>query len=264
MDRILVIRRGGLGDTVLTAPLLRALRRAHAGAHLHLAGTREHCDVLCAYGACDVALSAEDLWLWMPDRARDALAAFDLVVSDEPGVGQVALRVTEVGAATPFGLQLARRAGLEPRWPDDAWLLRPASAPVGPRALAVGSGGARKCWPRRAWLELCGRLQRAGHEVEVVVGPVERERDDPREWAWPGAVGFVTEPTPRALASRLQRCGRVYGNDSGVTHLAAALGRPTTAVFVATDPAVWAPVGAHVRVVGDGRSAPSVEAVFAG
>ena len=56
----------------------------------------------------------------------------------------------------------------------------------------------------------------------------------------------------------------IYGNDSGVTHLAAALGRPTTAVFVATDPAVWAPVGAHVRVVGDGRSAPSVEAVFAG
>ena len=137
-----MIRRGGLGDTLLTAPLLRALRRAHAGAHLHLAGTREYCDVLCAYGACDVVLSAEDLWLWMPDRARDVLAAFDLVVSDEPGVGQVALRVTEVGAATPFGLQLARRAGLEPRWPDDSWLLPPAADQRGPRVLAVGSGGA--------------------------------------------------------------------------------------------------------------------------
>ena len=36
MNRILLIRRGGLGDTLLTAPLLRALRRQHPGASLHL------------------------------------------------------------------------------------------------------------------------------------------------------------------------------------------------------------------------------------
>ncbi len=38
------------------------------------------------------------------------------------------------------------------------------------------------------------------------------------------------------------------GPDTGVTHLAAALGLPTTAVFRATDPAIWRPVGA-VRVL---------------
>ena len=50
----------------------------------------------------------------------------------------------------------------------------------------------------------------------------------------------------------------------GTIPAAYELRETTTAVFVATDPAVWAPVGGHVRVVGDGRSAPSVDAVFAG
>jgi ADP-heptose:LPS heptosyltransferase len=41
------------------------------------------------------------------------------------------------------------------------------------------------------------------------------------------------------------------GNDSGPTHLAAAVGCPTVAVFGPTDPAVWGPVGPSVRVVAD-------------
>jgi ADP-heptose:LPS heptosyltransferase len=39
------------------------------------------------------------------------------------------------------------------------------------------------------------------------------------------------------------------GNDSGITHLAAAVETPTIALFGPTDPAVWAPRGANVRVM---------------
>ncbi len=43
---------------------------------------------------------------------------------------------------------------------------------------------------------------------------------------------------------------RVYiGNDSGISHLAAAVGTPTLAIFLTSDPIVWAPRGAHVRVL---------------
>ena len=38
------------------------------------------------------------------------------------------------------------------------------------------------------------------------------------------------------------------GNDSGITHLAAAVGTPVLALFGPTDPAVWAPRGPHVQV----------------
>jgi ADP-heptose:LPS heptosyltransferase len=44
------------------------------------------------------------------------------------------------------------------------------------------------------------------------------------------------------------------GNDSGLTHLAAALGRPTVAIFGPTDPEVWGPRGEHVTVVPLGTS----------
>jgi ADP-heptose:LPS heptosyltransferase len=43
---------------------------------------------------------------------------------------------------------------------------------------------------------------------------------------------------------------RLYiGNDSGITHLAAAAGAPALALFGPTDPAIWAPRGPNVRVV---------------
>lgn len=262
MDRVLLIRRGGLGDTLLTAPLLRALRRAQPGATLTLAGVREYCDVLGAYGLVDEVRSAEDLWLWQPARARALLAAFDLVIGDELALVDLPLQVTRAAASAPFGLQLARQARLEPRWPEDAQLLPPRPSRGGARALAPGSGGARKCWPPARWVELGAALLRAGHEVQVVVGPAEIERDDPRRWSWPDGVTFIVEPTPCSLARRLVAVDRFFGNDSGVTHLAAVLGVATTALFVATDPRVWAPVGRHVTVVGDGCSAPSVAQVL--
>ncbi|NLD43707.1 MAG: glycosyltransferase family 9 protein, partial [Chloroflexi bacterium] len=51
------------------------------------------------------------------------------------------------------------------------------------------------------------------------------------------------------------------GPDTGVTHLAAALGLPTTAVFRATDPALWRPVGA-VRVLDWRQGVGPVDAVL--
>jgi heptosyltransferase-3 len=52
---------------------------------------------------------------------------------------------------------------------------------------------------------------------------------------------------------------RLYiGNDSGIGHLAAAVGIPVVSIFLATDAQVWAPRGGHVTVL---RS-PSVEEVF--
>ncbi len=256
-----MIRRGGLGDTLLMLPLLRALRRAHPGAALHFAGVREYAAVFVAHGAVDVARSAEDLELWSGERASRHLAPFSLVIGDEPAVVHVPLEPGRCERGVPFGLQLARQALLEPRWPDDASLVPPHPRRTGPLVLAPGSGGRAKCWSRDHWLSLAARCR---GELQVVVGPVELERDDPRAWSWPIAVQFLIGRTPLQLAEDLGAAGVFVGNDSGVTHLAALLGVPTVAVFGPTDPAVWAPVGAHVRVVvGAGCGFPDVDSVAA-
>jgi ADP-heptose:LPS heptosyltransferase len=39
------------------------------------------------------------------------------------------------------------------------------------------------------------------------------------------------------------------GNDSGVSHLAAAAGAPTLALFGSTDPATWSPIGPRVEAI---------------
>jgi ADP-heptose:LPS heptosyltransferase len=59
-------------------------------------------------------------------------------------------------------------------------------------------------------------------------------------------------PLP-VLAARLAQCRLYVGNDSGVTHLAAATGCPTVALFGESDPRVWAPRGERVTVLGSGH-----------
>ena len=55
-------------------------------------------------------------------------------------------------------------------------------------------------------------------------------------------------PLP-TLAALLARCAAYFGHDTGISHIAAAAGTPSTLLFGPTDPATWAPQGAHVRVI---------------
>ena len=63
-------------------------------------------------------------------------------------------------------------------------------------------------------------------------------------------VACVIRPeAPVMMAMELAAAGLYVGNDSGITHLAAASGCKTVAVFGPTDPKVWAPRGPNVTAV---------------
>jgi len=98
------------------------------------------------------------------------------------------------------------------------------------------SGSARKNWPLVKFRALAERLARA-MPVKWCAG-----EDDP---PLPGAVRI---DDLGELACWLARARLYIGNDSGITHLAAAVGTPVLALFGPTDPEVWAPRGPHVRV----------------
>jgi ADP-heptose:LPS heptosyltransferase len=104
-------------------------------------------------------------------------------------------------------------------------------------------------WP--GFGDLLARLRAEGHAVIVSAGPA----DAPAAPDALDAVWAADLPLER-LAALIARAGAFVGNDSGPTHLAAALGRPTVALFGPTDPAVWAPLGPGVRVLAGDVEAP--------
>jgi heptosyltransferase III len=59
------------------------------------------------------------------------------------------------------------------------------------------------------------------------------------------------------LACWLATARAYIGNDSGIAHLAAAVGTPVVAIFLTTDPRIWAPRGSNVTVLEN----PAVEGV---
>jgi ADP-heptose:LPS heptosyltransferase len=114
--------------------------------------------------------------------------------------------------------------------------------------LAPGSGAREKNWPK-AFFQSVGNWwrRRTSSAVVIVVGPVEEERGDSIALSR-GAV-VARELRLGQLAALLARSDLYLGNDSGVTHLAAALGIATVALFGPSDVRQWAPRGKRVTVV---------------
>jgi heptosyltransferase-2 len=170
------------------------------------------------------------------------------------------------GMVEPLGLALADDAAsdLFPS-PEDAAAARAflTGLKPGTRLVAIhpGSGGEPKNWSRESWAELGRRLTGAAPNVALLL--VEGEADEE-------AAQFILEawkdlPHLRArwlplpiLAALLGKSALFLGHDSGITHLAAASRRdlPVIALFGPTDPVVWAPPRAGVRVL---KGIPALE-----
>jgi ADP-heptose:LPS heptosyltransferase len=131
--------------------------------------------------------------------------------------------------------------------------------PEGFVAAHPGSGSPAKNWPLTCFVDTARALA-GGQRWLLIAGPAEREVEAP-----PDALLARDWPL-RLLGAALARAGVFLGNDAGVSHLAAAVGAPTLALFGPTDPALWAPVGPRVktlRATGGALALLEVEAVLA-
>jgi hypothetical protein len=118
-------------------------------------------------------------------------------------------------------------------------------------AVHPGSGSIYKNWPLERFLETAKQLEnRLQLRPLFLLGPVEEERT-PLSIQSIRAAGFpLIENLPLSvLAAVLSHCRGYIGNDSGISHLAAALGIPTLVLFGPTDPLLWAPQGKKVTVL---------------
>ena len=111
--------------------------------------------------------------------------------------------------------------------------------------LAAGAAyGAAKRWPEQNFRKVAEYWLRRGGVVSVVGSAAEREVGDAVLAGLPPerCFNFCGETSLNVLMVLLNSAALCVANDSGVMHLAAALGTPGVAVFGPTDPAATAPV----------------------
>lgn len=299
-ERALIVHGGALGDLILSLRLVEALRLSGASrvsllarptsARLCLAcGAVEELRDIEGGGFHRLFGSADEL----PGEVRVWLGAHDIAINtlgDPEGLIAGNLRATGI----------AHTVSIDPRPREDLlghvsdqWLLdlkaHGMNAHVGHPRLVVpaslrteaqrilhacrdgvaarpillhpGSGGRDKCWKTDCFVELSEVLRRRGFLPIFVLGPVEMERfpaDEIRSLR--DATKTIESPALELLAGLIAEAGLFVGNDSGVSHLAAAVGAKTLALFGPTNPALWRPLGENVRIV-QGKTPPDMPTV---
>jgi len=119
-----------------------------------------------------------------------------------------------------------------------------------PVVIHPGSGGVHKCWRLDNFLSVARILAKEGVEVVFLFGPAEMERFSESAIAEIRAAGKLLTNLSLTEVFGVLGCSRGYiGNDSGITHLAAAVGIRTVAVFGPTDPAIYGPIGPAVTIL---------------
>ena len=132
--------------------------------------------------------------------------------------------------------------------------LNPQLSTLNLLALHPGSGSERKNWPERHWRELLARLlDETELQLLLIGGEVESERVAAlaRTLSSSRVQLALNLPLPE-LADRLRSCHAFVGHDSGISHLAAAVGVPVLALWGETAEAIWKPAGDNVRILRGG------------
>ncbi len=172
-----------------------------------------------------------------PDRAsiREPVAAFahDVHHAIAPG-RHFMVRCRELAAAA-----LGYTADGPPRFGLVPPVAAPETTPDRPFVVFFhGTSRRDKLWPDANWRRLVELWAASGFEIILPWGS-DAERARSERYA-AGIASAHAPPPPRqtlpALAGLLARAELVVGVDTGLVHLAAALGTPTVSLFVATDP----------------------------
>ena len=122
-------------------------------------------------------------------------------------------------------------------------------------ALHPGSGSEHKNWPEAKWRDLIAHLvERTPLHLLIVGGEAEGDRLQRLAAPLPANRCTLARSLPLVeLACLLQPCHGFVGHDSGITHLAAALGLPGMVLWGDTVPEVWRPQGEKMVVVYEAR-----------
>ena len=230
----LLIRPGAIGDVILSLPALEAARAEYT----EVWAPRPVLPLIrFADRTRAIADTGLDLVGVLEDARVPALETFDSIYS---WYGSNRPEFREAARHLPFTFF--------PALPPPAEGIPRIPVPPAPRenfaVMHPFASSPAKRWPLENFRELAQRLP---IPVRWCTGPEEHLDDAVR-------VDDLYD-----LACWLSTARLYIGNDSGIAHLAAAVGTPVITIFLTTDPGIWAPRGPQVTVLEN----PSVDDVLA-
>lgn len=285
---VLIIHPGALGDVLLALPAIRALRqRFQDHDHLLLAG-EDVGGLLQACREVDLAIpleggtlasilagergpwGRESSWIercdlavgWLRDSEQQLSRALRSLGAREVIVRSPLDAARHVRHQTDRFLDAVRSLGARGKH-DQHLALPEAAVEVGRRlfaglaqgdsrglvVLAPGSGSRHKCALPALFAETLAELRARRWTPILLGGPADAAAVADVKAACPFVPAIVKDQDLLSVAGLLAQVEAYIGHDSGLTHLAAALHRPTVALFGPTDRDRWAPRGARVMVV---------------
>ena len=279
LNRILVIRGGAIGDFILTLPAIKLLRDKFPEAHLEILGAKHIAALAEKRFYADAVRSLESASLArffarnseLPPELTDYFASFDLVLSFLYDLDQIFEANVRAAGRAPFiagpskldnsehaAFQLARplqslglssidpAARLFPNDEDRNAIRHFRECTI---ALHPGSGSETKNWPIENWIRFGDVLLAEGHRLLIVAGEADSARTQKFRAAWKDKSVQFAEHLPLPHLAALLENTTFIGHDSGISHIAAAVGARCLLLFGWTDPAIWAPQNENVTVL---------------
>lgn len=287
MPRTIVLHPGALGDVFLAVPALRALRARAPGDELGLAAQPRIGALLASLGIVDRHVTFDALGLdtlftddapsprlgelvagarvvsWFgagsPDFARRlrALAPGAVLCSTASPQGTMVWRhllasVLSLLPATAAEDSCCDPMDIAPAIVAEGRRVLDAVGWTGERPLVMlhpGAGGASKRWPTEGFVAVAEALVDS-HGADLVVhdGPADHDAVGALRARLHVPVLALTDPPLEALAGALRHVALWIGNDSGVSHLAAAVGAPALVLFNEANLA-WRPWSREARTL---------------
>lgn len=261
----LIYHTGALGDFVTMLPFVKAWNRAHPYSKNILLGRRIFGELGIAAGLFSSVWDIDrakyaSLFSYAPNaemkRILSLMDCFIVFASDDsPVIGNIrSLGAKNIICQQPFPLErisvVDYHLSLLNCPFDDTSFLNIAARNTSSchnlstaAALHPGSGSLKKNWPDERFKQLASLLKIKGMNILWLYGPAEESLEIT------GTDARTHTPDLWELAGLLAGCALYVGNDSGVSHLAAATGCPSVVLFGPSDHVIWRPRGPAVRTI---------------
>ena len=278
--RILILRMGPLGETLLTTPVIRALRRRFPEAYIaymvapgreDLVSENPNLNEVITYSVSipkliyEMAKRSFQMVVILQPTFRLVLHTFFARIPFRIGFETNSGKGRLLHVAVPNNidqhettryLDVVRGIGIEPDSEEPEMFVNAAAqgwadnllASVGVSldrpliGLNPGSGSESRRWSKTGFAQVGDELHQE-YDAQIFITAGDAEGSLPHDVANLMSCSpiIVTGATPIQLGAMLQKCRLYISNDTGPMHMGTAVKTPTIALFGASNPQQWGP-----------------------